>query len=134
MSARTREPWWKMRLPKEIGPHEGIEFKLIEQGKKDLALFGFDYPEDDHYAKAKLLGLGVLEFDHGDAGLDGELKNVVFYRPGYQNKAQELVDAVKLSLTRPEDWQAVEYQIGSLLGYTDHEISVFIKHLESINE
>ena len=38
MSARTREPWWKMRLPKEIGPHEGIEFKLIEQGKKDLAL------------------------------------------------------------------------------------------------
>ena len=84
----------KMKLPKAIGPHEGIEFMLIEQGKKDLALFGFDYPEDDHYAKAKFLGLGVLEFDHGDAGLDGELKSVVFYRPGYQNKAQELVDAV----------------------------------------
>ncbi|MDP6967487.1 MAG: hypothetical protein QGG88_00040 [Gammaproteobacteria bacterium] len=118
-------------LPKGIGPHEGIEFDLVKQGKKDLVLFFCDYPVDDHYAQAQQLGMSVLEFDHQDPYLDPQLKNVVFYRQGYRAQAEELVDMINLSLTRPDNWQQLEYRIGQLLGYSDHAIAVYLAHCQA---
>ena len=117
-------------LPKEIGPHEGIEFELIEKGVKHLALFGFDYPNNDHYEHASRLKLNVLKFGHNFPSLSSDLKNVVFYRDGYKDQADELVKSVKLASTRPSNWEELEYKIGSLLGYSHHETTVFIQHFK----
>ena len=120
-------------LPKEIGPHEGVEFDLIKQGKKQLAYFCHDYPGNDHYEQAKKLSLNLIEFSFKEPNQDQNLLNVVFYRIGYYDQAEQLVEALQLAHTKPFNWHDIEFKIGSLLGYTPHEVQVFVKHFKAVN-
>ena len=101
-------------MHKDIGPHEGIEFELIKQAKKDLALFSFDYPFDDHRQQAQALGLHSLWFDpsgdilaHFAQHKLSVQQNVIYYRTGFKQQAVQLKHTIQLMWSQPEKANSV---------------------------
>ena len=119
-------------MHKDIGPHEGIEFELIKQAKKDLALFFFDYPFDDHRQQAQASGLHRLWFDpsgdilaHFAQQKLSVKQNVIYYRTGYKQQAFKLMHTIQLMWSQPEKSQQCDRKIGQLLGYSEQQIQAY---------
>lgn len=110
-----------LRLPKGIGPHEGIEFDLMQGGLKNVAMFTDYIPsEADEIIQRNNFHVIKLERD-----FDGrEFFTTIIYRDGFSDLAKELSDIIK---SEPSSFDhVVERRIGELLSYSDTEIDVYI--------
>ena len=108
-------------LPKEIGPHEGIEFDLMQDGLKNVAMFTDYIPsEADEIIQRNNFHVIKLKRD-----FDGrEFFTTIIYRDGFSDLAKELSDIIK---SEPSSFDPViERRIGELLSYSDTEIDVYI--------
>ena len=108
-------------LPKEIGPHEGIEFDLMQDGLKNVAMFTDYIPsEADEIIQRNNFHVIKLKRD-----FDGrEFFTTIIYRDGFSDLAKELSDIIK---SEPSIFDPViERRIGELLSYSDTEIDAYI--------
>ena len=117
-------------LPKEIGPHEGIEFDLMQDGLKNVAMFTDYIPsEADEIIQRNNFHVIKLKRD-----FDGrEFFTTIIYRDGFSDLAKELSDIIK---SEPSNFDPViERRIGELLSYSDTEIDVYIAfHLSKMRQ
>ena len=117
-------------LPKEIGPHEGIEFDLMQDGLKNVAMFTDYIPsEADEIIQRNNFHVIKLKRD-----FDGrEFFTTIIYRDGFSDLAKELSDIIK---SEPSSFDPViERRIGELLSYSDTEIDVYIAfHLSKMRQ
>ena len=117
-------------LPKEIGPHEGIEFDLMQDGLKNVAMFTDYIPsEADEIIQRNNFHVIKLKRD-----FDGrEFFTTIIYRDGFSDLAKELSDIIK---SEPSSFDPViERRIGELLSYSDTEIDVYITfHLSKMRQ
>lgn len=124
-------------FPKGIGPHDGRELELMLAGKKPLAMFNDDWPEeleppevsfDPFVAEGKFIKsivyLPVSVFNN-------ELLRYYFYalpqevwRIAKIIEIQQRLFVNKLATT-PE----LEQETGRLLGYEDADINVFLERI-----
>ena len=115
-------------LPKEIGPHEGIEFDLMQDGLKNVAMFTDYIPsEADEIIQRNNFHVIKLKRD-----FDGrEFFTTIIYRDGFSDLAKELSDIIK---SEPSSFDPViERRIGELLSYSNTEIDVYIAfHLSKV--
>jgi hypothetical protein len=109
-------------LPEGIGPHEGKEYHLMKEGKKNLALFSDVIPDEFREDPANL-DLGVI-------ACEAEFCTV-FYRQGYREEAEALF-ALNMKARGTGFDPVLERQIGHLLGYEDWQIDVFLRHVGAI--
>jgi hypothetical protein len=108
-------------LPKEIGPHEGIEFDLMQDGLKNVAMFT-DYIPSDADEMVQRNNFHVIKLPRDFDGR--EFFTTIIYRDGYSDLATELSDIIK---SEPSNFDPVrERRIGELLSYSDVEIDVYI--------
>lgn len=122
-------------LPPEIGPHEERELELMLAGQKPMAMFSdvvhapFDWGEasfEPFVEDGRLIKREeIVEIHHPETHLH---RYIYYTLPGEEWRSERLsqihhhlfIDRVK---TTPE----LETEIGRLLGYTDHEIAVYIE-------
>ena len=120
----------RLPLPKEIGPHEGIEFDLMQDGLKNVAMFTDYIPsEADEIIQRNNFHVIKLKRD-----FDGrEFFTTIIYRDGFSDLAKELCDIIK---SEPSSFDPViERRIGELLSYSDTEIDVYIAfHLSKMRQ
>ncbi|WP_445114591.1 hemin receptor [Acinetobacter sp. WZC-1] len=110
-----------------IGPHEGIELKLMLDGKKNLALFYSDYeiPNEFHkYIENKELFLNKFQFQT-------KFKNLfidffIISKIGNDENIFKLSNLIKRSIEESEFNPEIERSIGRLLGYQEVDIEHFI--------
>jgi hypothetical protein len=106
-----------------IGPHEGRELELMLAGRKRLAFFQDWVPEEDfapHVASGRIVMARRQEagwpFPHTyyalaeHAGLIDDLHRAL----------------VAARRATGEEWDALEYEIGALLGYTREDVEAFL--------
>jgi hypothetical protein len=113
-----------MELPPEIGPHEGRELALMAAGQKHVALF-FDWRLDGFDAAVAAAGYGRMDLPSAVKGV--RYITTIIYRPGYEAAAQQLATLVTETIGFDP---AVERRIGEILSYTDHEIAVYLAHIQ----
>ncbi|MEM7377327.1 MAG: hypothetical protein AAF460_07460 [Pseudomonadota bacterium] len=110
-----------------VGPHEGREFALYAAGKKDLIYIAHDAAPEVRFAEANGLDIAVLRYRSADS--QGE--SLIGYRPGHRQQAERLRDLILRGTPWTDrEWQRVEREIGTLLGYSDADIDAFIRHVE----
>lgn len=115
-------------LPKEIGPHEGIEFDLMQDGLKNVAMFT-DYIPSEADEIIQRNNFHVIKLKRDFEGR--EFFTTIIYRDGFEALAEELSDIIK---SEPSSFDPViERRIGELLSYSDIEIDVYISfHLSKV--
>jgi len=110
-------------LPAGIGPHEGREFMLMRDGKKNVALF-FEVAPDglDAILSDGFNLLLFRQFEHQGRVF---FTRIVF-RDGYGAAALRLKDLVQRgnSAVDPER----EHEIGEILSYRREDVDAFIAH------
>lgn len=124
----------KTKLPLGIGPHEGRELELMLAGKKPLAMFNDDWPEDmeppeiffDPYL-AEGWFVKDERFVPSSAYKDGHLRYYFYALPGEEWRIDRMIEIQRRfteeSLpTTPE----LETETGQLLGYDEADIQVFV--------
>lgn len=111
-----------------IGPHEGIELKLMLEGKKNLALFYSDYeiPEEFHKRiEQKALFLNTVKIK---TRLNGAFIDFfIISKARNDENVLKLASLIRKSLSEIEFNPEVERGIGRLLGYRELDIEYFIK-------
>ena len=117
-----------MSEEKAIGPHEGIEFQLFEQGRKHVILLSDGLPLDEAFAAAKRLGANYLS-----VSTDPLVTSYIFYRSSHKKQALRLKELQQevlqySGLTR-EQKIAHERETGEILGYESWQIDAFIEKL-----
>ena len=130
----------------KIGPHELREAELMLAGKKEVAYFSFDYPQEHFQTMKKCLEDGVFQSikfgaEENENLLklppavknrilsllgDGPYENIVVYVPGAKNKALRLVELMQPPWSRGYS-EAVEREIGQILGYSEDDINFYIE-------
>jgi hypothetical protein len=123
-------------LPPGIGPHEGRELELMLAGKKSLAMFNDDWPEEmeppesvfDPYVAAGRFVKNET-FVPLPAFRDGLLRYYFYALPGEEWRIDRMIEILKKIFvehfpTTPE----LETETGRLLGYDDADISLFLEH------
>jgi hypothetical protein len=120
----------RLPLPKEIGPHEGIEFDLMQKGLKNIAMFT-DYLPSEADEIVKRNNFHVIKLRRYFEGR--EFFTTIIYRGGFSESAEELSDIIK---SEPSSFDpVVERRIGELLSYSDVEIDVYIEfHLSKMRQ
>jgi len=105
-----------------IGPHEGIEFRLYREGKKDIILFFSDNDVDIARCKADLLDLGEIT-----CILDDNLIAFIFYRPTCIDKAKRLEQLLAKQVKRSSPlYRQTECEIGAILGYERWQVDAYL--------
>ena len=112
------------KLPKEIGPHEGIEFQLMRDGKKDISFFQ-DY-EPEGINEVLMDGFELLMFSQKTVAKKHYFTRIIF-RKGFEKKALRLKELIqnKPSKIIPSR----EHEVGSLLSYTEKEVEAYLSHI-----
>ncbi|AEF54220.1 hypothetical protein [Marinomonas posidonica] len=111
----------------KIGPHEGVEFILFDRGEKHVIYFNWDCWPEDYFAAAKLVGAKTMRFTEPD----GEKESYIFYRDGYEEKAEELKSIILSKHTVDDsDFEEKEYRIGEILDYKKEDVALFISNFK----
>ena len=123
-------------LPVGIGPHEGPELSLMLAGKKPLAMFNDDIPEDmpspensfDPYVADGKFAKAEITFTSRPAG-GASLRYYFYALRGEEWRMDRLIEIQRGFFegnvrTTPE----LETEIGRLLGYDDADIQAFIRN------
>ena len=111
------------QLPTGIGPHDGREFMLMRDGKKNVALFFEVAPEGlDAILSDGFNLLLFRQFEHQGRVF---FTRIVF-RDGYGAAALRLKDLVQRD-SRGVD-PAREHEIGEILSYRREDVDAFIAH------
>ena len=112
------------KLPKEIGPHEGIEFELMRSGKKDISLF-LDY-EPEGINEILVDGFELLMFSQKTLAKKDCFTRIIF-RKGFEKKAIRLKDLIQ---NKPSKISPIrEHEVGKLLSYTEKEVEAYLSHI-----
>ena len=135
-------------VPEGVGPHEGIELELMLAGTKPAAMFYGAIPWEEHCIPEN-------EFDpYVDNGRF--VKKVVTYPELFKTRLpvdhvryvfyaliseawrvdeleriqNEIHEYVRLNINnrKIEDFEPTDIAIGHLLGYTEEQIQIFLKH------
>ena len=110
-------------IPFGIGPHEGQEFLLMREGKKDVALFFELEPDGLDLILAE--GFNLLMFQQFSHLGITYFTRIVF-RNGHESAAMRLKEIVQ------EDCRCVdperEHEIGQILSYTREQVDAYIGH------
>lgn len=107
------------KLPDGIGPHDFIEYELMAEGRKNIAMFSDLIPSAFVHNPCDL-ELGMLRSDDDAC--------TIYYMPGHIDGAKRLMELNTNSRGAgyvPE----VEREIGRLLGYEEWQIDVFLQHV-----
>ncbi|MGD9637940.1 MAG: hypothetical protein AB7U85_02640 [Alphaproteobacteria bacterium] len=121
--------------PKEIGPHEGIELDLMLENKKPLAFFSglgdeiklFPIDAFDNLVKQNRLVSKKYFFKKNVYGKELDEFLIYYALPNETHRIDKL-NKIMLDLREnPRFDKDIEQEIGLLLGYSKHEISVYIK-------
>lgn len=120
--------------PPEIGPHEGRELELMLSGVKPLAYFSeltradFEWPDEEfepYVRSGRILKREILHIET-IRGVDEEIRSLYFALPGEEWR----IDKAHANRMRGNEiGKETEFdsrEMGILLGYTDHEIDVYI--------
>lgn len=111
-------------LPKDIGPHDGREFSLMWEGKKNVALFFEVEPEGiEDLLEDGFVLLKFLQFTHQSKTYFTR----IIFRRGYEADALRLKEIVSCD-TKGVDEQR-EHEIGKILSYTPDQVDAYIHHL-----
>ncbi len=133
-----------------IAPHEGREFELMEQGRKNVALF-YDIIPDQYGEFRSLDQYGAIEWSvpinltHAQKGslrergahyegLDEDGTEIyipyrILYRKNHEAQARRLADLVQ---NYGVGWDIEkEREIGAILGYPKESIEQFVRNLEN---
>lgn len=111
-------------LPQDIGPHDGREFSLMREGKKNVALFFEIEPEGlEDLLEDGFVLLKFLQFKYQGKAF---FTRIVFRR-GYEADALRLKEIVSRD-TKGVDEQR-EHEIGKILSYTPDQVDAYIHHL-----
>ena len=110
-------------IPFGIGPHEGKEFSLMREGKKNVALFFELEPRGLDLILAEGFNLLMFrQFSH----LGKTFFTRIVFRDGYEASAIRLKEIVQ------EDCQRIdperEHEIGQILSYTREHVDAYIEH------
>ncbi|MEK9672632.1 MAG: hypothetical protein VW268_09025 [Rhodospirillaceae bacterium] len=124
-------------LPPGIGPHEGRELELMLSGRKPLAMFNDDWPDDLESPEAVFapcvsdgLFIKVEITVASPSGNGRKLRIYLFALPGEELKLRRIIEIqrgffVENVKTTPE----LEAEIGRLLGYGEKDIQVFVSRM-----
>lgn len=110
------------QVPAGVGPHTGIEYTLMSEGKKNIAMFADLIPD---------------EFIENPAGIDMDTISstdgtcTIFYMCGHNADATRLME-LNLSTRGRGYMPEVEREIGRLLGYQEWEINAFLNHVNRV--
>ncbi len=133
----------------EGGPHEGREAQFMLAGKKGVAYFCFDYPEEHFQDMRKCIDEGLFEtikFGAEDNFVrlaqnprtlawvkehlgDGPYEDLVVYVPGARDQALRFIELQKCAY-KYGYIESVEREIGKILGYSQESTDRFIQNLE----
>lgn len=110
-------------LPDGVGPHEGIEFELMREGKKNVALF-FELKPDglESILADGFIMLQFAQFTHKDKTY---FTRIVF-RSGFETEAIRLKEIVTDSSQGIDPDR--EHEIGRILSYKPEQVDAFINH------
>ncbi|WP_250528855.1 hypothetical protein [Caballeronia sp. ATUFL_F1_KS4A] len=109
-------------IPAGVGPHSEIEYQLMCQGKKKLAMFS-DLIPNDFIANPAGLDMEVIA--------DPQKTCTVFYMQGHNAEATRLME-LNLSVRGRGFIPEVEREIGRLLGYEEWEINAYLMHIGAV--
>ncbi|MDR5771235.1 MULTISPECIES: hypothetical protein [unclassified Caballeronia] len=107
------------QIPEGVGPHSEIEYRLMCEGKKKLAMFS-DLIPDEFIDNPSNLDMDVISDTRGMC--------TIFYMRGHNADAERLM-ALNLSTRGRGYIPEVEREIGRLLGYEEWEINAFLAHV-----
>ena len=116
-------------------------------GKKEVAFFSFDYPDEHFQQMKRCLDNGVFESikfgaQHNARLLacspgaqerayallgEGPYENLVVYVPHAKHKARQLIKLFERAWKQGYS-DALERQIGRILGYSEADIDFYIEH------
>lgn len=130
-----------------LGPHELREAQLMLAGKKEVAFFSFDYP-DEHFQDMKhCLEQGIFQsikfgaqYNARQLASDPEVQarayallgagpyeHLVVYVPPAEHKAKRFIQLFEIG--RKQGYSdAIEREIGRVLGYSEADIEYYIEH------
>jgi hypothetical protein len=121
--------------PPEIGPHEGRELELMLAGKKPLAYFSeltravhFEWPDvkfDPYVRSGEIVKRDYLMIET-IAGRQEEVRWVFFALPDQEWRIDAAYRHLREEARTKKETESDAYVLGRLLGYTDHEISVYV--------
>ena len=120
--------------PPEIGPHEGRELRLMLSGAKPLAYFSelvradFDWPDDAFEPHVQAGRLVKQEFTisltiHCQ---EEEIRCLYFALPGEEWRIEKAHANRMRGYTLGRESEADSREMGQLLGYSEHQIDVFL--------
>lgn len=121
--------------PPGIGPHEGRELDLMLKGEKPLTYFSepmrssYELPDaefEPHVKAGRIVKKDFIE----DWTIDGRAEQVRFLYYALPNEEWRIDAAIKLTMPSQRhvtDYDEIDRQLGSLLGYTEEEIDVFLE-------
>lgn len=128
--------------PPEIGPHEDRELELMLSGEKPLAYFceltraDFEWPDEEfepYVQSGQILKREVLHTET-ILGVDEEIRFLFYALPGEEWR----IDKAHANRMRGnENGIETEFdsrEMGALLGYTDHQIDVYISWCAAIKK
>ena len=121
-------------LPPGIGPHEGRELELMLSGKKPLAMFNDDLPEemeppeisfDPYVVEGRFVK--AEKFVPEPAFKNGRLRYYYYALPGEEWRIVRIIEIKRGHFERRErTTPELETETGRLLGYDDADIAVFV--------
>ncbi|MBP5858654.1 hypothetical protein KAJ83_16660 [Marivibrio halodurans] len=121
--------------PPEIGPHEDRELELMLSGEKPLAYFSeltradFEWPDEEFEPYVESGRIIKREILHVEIilGVDEEIRSLYFVLPGEEWRIDK-AHANRIRVCRTaKDKERDAREMGELLGYTPHEIKVFLR-------
>lgn len=118
-------------LPPGVGPHEGRELELMLAGQKPLAMFydvipaSFDLPEAD-FAPHVASGRIVMREEIYTSVRTGDTSRYLYYALPSEAWRMNAMHRLQFAFHAGQrTTEAVEIEIGRLLGYADADIQMF---------
>lgn len=110
-------------IPFRIGPHEGHEFSLMREGKKNVALFFELEPNGLDLILAEGFNLLMFrQFSH----LGTTFFTRIVFRNGHEAAAIRLKEIVQEDCKRVDPER--EHEIGQILSYTREHVDAYIDY------
>lgn len=128
--------------PPEIGPHEGRELELMLSGVKPLAYFceltraEFDWPDEDfepHVKSGRILKREILHTET-IMGVEEEVRFLYFALPREEWRIEKAHANFMRCNENGVETEFDSREMGTLLGYADHEIDVFVSWSAAIKK
>lgn len=115
----------KLSMKNLIGPHEGIEFELLESGEKNVAYF-YELIPEKYYVFKKKNSYKYIEFQKEILIKNNLIKMpyVIIFRKSYDKEALRLHD-ILLNKAAVRNMDA-EREIGQILSYPEEAIEHYL--------